>query len=128
MAPDCYHFISTSAGFLCIFSYSAILVAHGTFSFSSFQSASHKDSAVFGVSLLIFYMLPPSSSNSSKRSSSSSEISLTCCYMMFNLVYDQFKIRGWRSWKQFSLTLRCGLVCPLNLYAFTPKVWPLLRF
>eukprot|EP01023_Acetabularia_acetabulum_P064269 TRINITY_DN8261_c0_g1_i5.p1 TRINITY_DN8261_c0_g1~~TRINITY_DN8261_c0_g1_i5.p1 ORF type:complete len:122 (-),score=6.90 TRINITY_DN8261_c0_g1_i5:63-428(-) len=26
----------------------------------------------------------------------------------------------------FSLTLRCGLVCPLNLYAFTPKVWPLL--
>eukprot|EP01023_Acetabularia_acetabulum_P028260 TRINITY_DN2671_c0_g1_i4.p1 TRINITY_DN2671_c0_g1~~TRINITY_DN2671_c0_g1_i4.p1 ORF type:complete len:224 (+),score=-7.34 TRINITY_DN2671_c0_g1_i4:362-1033(+) len=28
----------------------------------------------------------------------------------------------------FSLTLRCGLVCPLNLYAFTPKVWPLLKF
>eukprot|EP01023_Acetabularia_acetabulum_P038775 TRINITY_DN3713_c1_g1_i15.p1 TRINITY_DN3713_c1_g1~~TRINITY_DN3713_c1_g1_i15.p1 ORF type:complete len:222 (+),score=-23.89 TRINITY_DN3713_c1_g1_i15:3-668(+) len=27
----------------------------------------------------------------------------------------------------FSLTLRCGLVCPLNLYAFTPKVWPLLN-
>eukprot|EP01023_Acetabularia_acetabulum_P046772 TRINITY_DN4859_c0_g1_i2.p1 TRINITY_DN4859_c0_g1~~TRINITY_DN4859_c0_g1_i2.p1 ORF type:complete len:291 (-),score=24.02 TRINITY_DN4859_c0_g1_i2:60-932(-) len=26
-----------------------------------------------------------------------------------------------------SLTLRCGLVCPLNLYAFTPKVWPLLK-
>eukprot|EP01023_Acetabularia_acetabulum_P026958 TRINITY_DN2551_c0_g1_i1.p1 TRINITY_DN2551_c0_g1~~TRINITY_DN2551_c0_g1_i1.p1 ORF type:complete len:225 (-),score=-8.20 TRINITY_DN2551_c0_g1_i1:176-850(-) len=29
--------------------------------------------------------------------------------------------------KFFSLTLRCGLVCPLNLYAFTPKVWPLLN-
>eukprot|EP01023_Acetabularia_acetabulum_P045318 TRINITY_DN4590_c0_g1_i8.p2 TRINITY_DN4590_c0_g1~~TRINITY_DN4590_c0_g1_i8.p2 ORF type:complete len:217 (+),score=-8.40 TRINITY_DN4590_c0_g1_i8:752-1402(+) len=28
----------------------------------------------------------------------------------------------------FSLTLRCGLVCPLNLYAFTPKVWPLLKY
>eukprot|EP01023_Acetabularia_acetabulum_P055030 TRINITY_DN6299_c0_g1_i3.p1 TRINITY_DN6299_c0_g1~~TRINITY_DN6299_c0_g1_i3.p1 ORF type:complete len:223 (+),score=-12.49 TRINITY_DN6299_c0_g1_i3:16-684(+) len=27
----------------------------------------------------------------------------------------------------FLLTLRCGLVCPLNLYAFTPKVWPLLK-
>eukprot|EP01023_Acetabularia_acetabulum_P007213 TRINITY_DN13072_c0_g1_i4.p3 TRINITY_DN13072_c0_g1~~TRINITY_DN13072_c0_g1_i4.p3 ORF type:complete len:106 (+),score=2.97 TRINITY_DN13072_c0_g1_i4:170-487(+) len=24
--------------------------------------------------------------------------------------------------------LRCGLVCPLNLYAFTPKVWPLLTY
>eukprot|EP01023_Acetabularia_acetabulum_P005278 TRINITY_DN12156_c0_g1_i2.p1 TRINITY_DN12156_c0_g1~~TRINITY_DN12156_c0_g1_i2.p1 ORF type:complete len:253 (+),score=-23.05 TRINITY_DN12156_c0_g1_i2:263-1021(+) len=29
--------------------------------------------------------------------------------------------------KNMYLTLRCGLVCPLNLYAFTPKVWPLLN-
>eukprot|EP01024_Parvocaulis_polyphysoides_P040721 TRINITY_DN37182_c0_g1_i3.p2 TRINITY_DN37182_c0_g1~~TRINITY_DN37182_c0_g1_i3.p2 ORF type:complete len:232 (+),score=-3.59 TRINITY_DN37182_c0_g1_i3:1153-1848(+) len=29
--------------------------------------------------------------------------------------------------KKFQRKCGCGLLCPLNLYAFTPKVWPLQR-